>query len=774
MRIHFIRFIVLLMLLAANTNIFAQEVRVKKSYITEEIEGVEYYLHFVKKGETLYNIAAAYGMTVNKIFQSNPEAKNGISPGQILKIPSGEKKAIQPEIATPKTTFFYHIIKTQETLYGISKKYGVSIDEIKRLNPELGDYPKVGQTLKIPEIKSIDEISQPEWDGEMVKHQVRKGETLYGIAKEYNVSIGEIRNANPKLAYTLDIGTFISIPNQNKEIIIPEVVEKPEDLKFIDHTVIAGETLYTIAKNYSTSIDTLKKYNSGLSENLFVGQAIQIPNRDRSSGYITHKTDRKDKIQKIADKYDVSVAEVVAINPGIQKKVSKGSEVKIPVKEQPLVILDTLPDYQIDLDLNLPTCYKPENKERTYNIALMIPLFLEEIDSLYVKEDQDLSTLVQLKSFRFIQFYEGFKIAIDSMKNQGMNLNLFIYDVDNSAAKTDAVLLTSELSSMDLIVGPFYGKSFEKVASFAKIYNINIVNPLSEREEIIYNNNNVFKVKPSVQAQSDIIAHLIPEHFPEDNIILARHNKYKYQHTASFLKNSINTSRNTRIAIPNKAILEYIKDNKKGTKLYAESTVLDQAKLLEHPERETFFSNTVKEARYSEDSIGGIKMNLNPVRNNIVIALTNENVFSQELYSQLNKLSADFPITLLAVPGWKEPEDFETEHLLNLNYHHFTSGIIDKDDEDVKLWILKFRDKFKTDPSSQEYAFEGFDTGFFFLNALFHFGPDFGPCLGNMSIKLLNTSYQFKQQDKDGYENAYWDLCNYKDFNVEKVDFNHN
>jgi LysM repeat protein len=774
MKIKLIKLIVLLMILITSIAVSAQEVPVKKSQITEDIDGVEYYLHFVKNGETLYNIAAAYGLTVSKIFQSNPEAKNGISPGQILKIPSGEKKTIQAEITEPETDFFYHIVKTQETLYGISKKYGVSIDEIKKLNPEMGDYPKAGQTLKVPEVKNSALIAEPNFEGEIIKHQVRKGETLYGIAKEYNVTIGEIRNANPDLGFTLDIGMMISIPNQNIQPIVEEKEEEPEDLQFIEHKVLAGETLYTIARNNSISIDTLKKYNYGLTENLYVGQAIQIPNRERSAGFITHKSSKKDKVQNIANKYDISVAEVIAINPGIQKKVSKGSEIKIPVKEQPIVIMDTIPDFQLDTELGTSLCYRAENKEKTYNIALMIPLFLEEIDSLYVREDQDLSTLVQLKSFKFIQFYEGFKMAVDSMKNQGMNLNLFVYDVDNSSAKTDAVLLTSELSSMDLIVGPFYGKSFEKVAAFAKTYNINIVNPLSEREEIIFDNPNVFKVKPSVQTQSDIIAEMIPEHFPEDNIILVRHNKYKYQQIVSFLKNTINTSRNTRIAISNQDLLDYIKKKDEGNKIYAETTVLDKAKLSEYPERETFFSNTVKEAIYSEDSIGGIKINLNPVRNNIVIAITDQNVFSQELYSQLNKLSSDFPITLIALPGWKEPEDFESDHLLNLNYHHFTSGIIDASDESVKQWILQYRELFKTDPSHQEYAFDGFDTGFYFLNALFHFGHDFGPCLSNMSIKLLNTKYIYKQQNNDGYQNIYWDLCEYKDFNVEKVDYNPN
>lgn len=184
------------------TNAYPQgDVSVEKSIITETIEGQTYYLHFVKKGQTLFAIARAYGITTNEIFKANPGASQGVVDGQILKIPfkqpSEEPESINP--AGQANTSFYHIVKKQETLYGISKKYGVTIEAIKEINPDLGDYPREGETLKIPYVEKTTVKDPEKWEGPAVTHTVEQGETLYAIARQYNVTIGEIKNANPGL-----------------------------------------------------------------------------------------------------------------------------------------------------------------------------------------------------------------------------------------------------------------------------------------------------------------------------------------------------------------------------------------------------------------------------------------------------------------------------------------------------------------------------------------------------------------------------------------------
>lgn len=123
------------------------------------IAGTKYYLHTVEKGQTLFAIAKFYGKDVNDIVIENPEAIDGIKPGQILKIPI--EKATKTIAATNSDTSncTLHKVQQGETLYSLSKQYGVSIDKIKALNPQLKEGLKVGQTLKFPSNKPVQETT---------------------------------------------------------------------------------------------------------------------------------------------------------------------------------------------------------------------------------------------------------------------------------------------------------------------------------------------------------------------------------------------------------------------------------------------------------------------------------------------------------------------------------------------------------------------------------------------------------------------------------------
>jgi len=746
---------------------------IEKSIIIETIEGRDFYLHFVKKGETLFAIARAYELTVDDIFKSNPQSRNGIATGNILKIPTELKKQIETPNNNVKNDedFFYHIVKKQETLFGISKKYGIGIDQILELNPEMGDYPKEGQTLKIP----VKENSQPtsvEWKVNTVIHTVEKGETLYAIARTYNVTIGEIRNANPNLAEVISIGTTLIIPNQEfKEEEEEKIVELDSGDKLIEHKVIAGETLYSIAKNYAVSLDSLRKYNETLTANISIDQLIYIPPSSSEYEYIVHKADKKQTLAGISKMYDVDVSELKEINPGIRKKAKKGQFVKIPVEpREDIEVVNAVDEGIVEPEPDLDHCFDGyKHKQGTYNIALMLPLFLEELDSIDFEKEKDFTLLSNFISFRFLDFYSGFKMAADSMKNIGMNLNVFVYDVDNNPDKTDKVLNASELGSMDLIIGPLFAKSFRRIADFAKTWNIPIVNPLSERDEIIYGNSWVYKIQPSKDQQLDQLVSYITYEYPGSNVVVVRNNKYKYQSEVSFIRNYLNTRRPGHVYVQNQVLHDVISSKEDKDNLVTENKLIELEYLNRQPEDSLFFSNLVKEVLYVEDSTTGLKMNLSEARHNIVIALSDDIVQSKELLSQLNKLSLERDITLFGLPDWSDYSDLETSHLMNLEFHGFTSRAVNFSDDRIKSWIQNYRDLYNTEPSVSNYAFDGFDIGWYFLNALYNYGKNFGSCLQYLSVPLIQTNYQFESDHMNGYQNIYWNLGKYKDYQFIKV-----
>lgn len=145
-------------ILGLETNVLAQEsTDIHKTRSSAIIGGVKYYLHTVEKGQTLFAIAKFYGKDVNDIVIENPDAIDGIKPGQILRIPVEKKKPGEISV-TDTSNFIIHKVEKGQTLYSITKQYGISDEKLKAINPELKDGLKLGQELKIPSLKPKPEV----------------------------------------------------------------------------------------------------------------------------------------------------------------------------------------------------------------------------------------------------------------------------------------------------------------------------------------------------------------------------------------------------------------------------------------------------------------------------------------------------------------------------------------------------------------------------------------------------------------------------------------
>ena len=144
---------------------FAQEkgtVEIKKSTITEKVNGTKYFMHTVEKGQTLYAIAKVYDLTLNDIVLENPAAIDGIQPGQILKVPTKKHKKAIAEIPADGADYILFKVEAGQTLYSIAKQHNTTVDKIKALNPDIQDGLKGGQTIKIPATKEQAESSKTE------------------------------------------------------------------------------------------------------------------------------------------------------------------------------------------------------------------------------------------------------------------------------------------------------------------------------------------------------------------------------------------------------------------------------------------------------------------------------------------------------------------------------------------------------------------------------------------------------------------------------------
>ena len=213
---------------------------------TKEIYEGEENVYIVQKGDTLYSVAMANNTTVDELKRINNLTSNILSTGQLLKIPS----ALLPEST--------YIVKKGDSLYSIANKYNTTVDELKRINNLTSNILSIGQVLKLPS----DKVSDVEKEENTISYTVQKGDSLYSIARKYSTTIDKIKDLNNLTTNLLSIGQVLLIPTDtNLET---------------TYTVQKGDSLYSIAKKYDTTVDRLKQLNNLKSNLLSIGQILIV------------------------------------------------------------------------------------------------------------------------------------------------------------------------------------------------------------------------------------------------------------------------------------------------------------------------------------------------------------------------------------------------------------------------------------------------------------------------------------------------------------------
>ena len=253
-------------------------------------------VYVVKRGDTLYGISNQFGVSVSELAELNGVIENTLQIGQQLIIPS--KSGTNPD------NLFLYTVQKGDTLYGIAKKYGVSVDSIKKLNYMNSNQLTIGQVLRIPEMYySQEEMNVPSYENYVVK----RGDTLYSISQKYGVSVDTIMEDNGLQNMVLQIGQNLKIRNVNPVVLecfgdeyIPDVEET-----YISYTVKKGDNLYSIARQYDTSVSDLIRINNLSGSALSIGQILKIPSVENT--YIVQKGDT---LYNISKKFQTTVDEI--------------------------------------------------------------------------------------------------------------------------------------------------------------------------------------------------------------------------------------------------------------------------------------------------------------------------------------------------------------------------------------------------------------------------------------------------------------------------------
>ena len=279
----------------------------------------------VKAGDTLYGISNQFGVSVTELAQLNNVNAANLQIGQVLTIPSSS--------GTNPNNMFMYTVKSGDTLYSIAQKYGTTVKAIQDLNYLKSNSLTVGQVLRIPETYTPEEeMILPSY----INYTVKSGDTLYSIAKNNNISVDTLVKDNALVDNNLRLGQNlkIRIPSQSTEVIEecygPDYTPPISTTPTITYTVKKGDNLYNIAKQFNTSVTAITNLNNLSSANLTIGQQIKIPATSTSMPSATTYTVKKgDSLYSIARKFNTTVDSIKRKNNLTSNLLSIGQKLII-------------------------------------------------------------------------------------------------------------------------------------------------------------------------------------------------------------------------------------------------------------------------------------------------------------------------------------------------------------------------------------------------------------------------------------------------------------
>lgn len=414
------------------------------------------------------------------------------------------------------------------------------------------------------------------------------------------------------------------------------------------------------------------------------------------------------------------------------------------------------------------------HKQETYRVALMVPLYLEQVTPDFCEEEPN-NKMLLTKPFSFLHFYEGFMIAADSMTNsRGLQLELKVYDVDNDVNKSLTAIEDPWLKTADLIVGPFYIKPFEKVMKYASENNILIVNPITQRSGIVDNQPDVIKVKPSFDSQMERLEMLVRDYYHSNNIFIVSKDGVCDANMIDNINAIAAKYMDSVSYVDNKTVVKIINKHQKRWKFlnveyevsayFTDNECLNVNELKNAINDSTAFFNRIININYDRDSLKNVNTYASTMRNNLFIVYGNDKLFANEIVNKVTKLTEYFPLTVVLMPEWSKFDRLFNENLMKMKAIYMDDNYIDYQSIRVMSFVKKFRVKYNTEP--QDYAFQGFDVGWYFLNALNDYGREMQKFIEVYSVPLLHSEFHFKRNDENsGFENKFWNVYQFKGYN---------
>ena len=614
-----------------------------------EVGEEEYWLHVVAKGETLYAISRKYNVPQSAIAAANPQIYYGIKESQLLRIPIPEDQRTK----TVNEGYTLHVVSAGESLYSISRQYGVSVTELRRENALVSDTIQPNMLLRIPVYRDRVSTTQQR------VYVVQKGDGVYGIAKRNGVTQENLLEANPWIRERqLEVGDKLIIPNL-AEVGVTALEKQVYEVQ-------KGEGVFGIAQRFGITLADLSEANPWIRERqLEVGDKLIIPS---------------------------------------SAKVGDSS-----LGQQPRML-----DVFCDTTHAFP-------KWKTLNIALALPFELGKVQSASIDDElydvSGASLRGMAANTRYLDFYQGVLLALNDFRLKGYNIRLVVFDTQHSPAVVQKLVQSDTLRQANLIIGPVYPKNLSLVSQYAAQYSIPMVSPLSGKSTAVDVNPYLFQANPSLYTQLKTLVEKTLKS-GTTRVVVLREESLADMEMADKLEEYLNAQLQQITPSPTLEVLRYPK---------GEATSKRSAQL-----RKLFD--------------GG--------KSTKVFIPSNSEPFVSDLLGQLNSMNvlkkAD-SIEIYGMSRWLKMRNLDLAQLGALKITLFSPFYVDYQSQSVCDFVDNYRSLYRCEPT--QFAFQGYDIVKYFVGAICRYGTNFHICLPRYNVPLMQNCFDFRAiSDLGSYE----------------------
>ncbi len=462
--------------------------------------------HTVVKGDTPYNIAKKYGLTVDELLKMNPAVKDGkLALGDVLTVKNDKGATAASKTAAPSKSVGTArtgriILQPKQTIYGITKQYRISETDLRKLNPELDSNMKIGDEIILP-LESIKKYGGTQQNTAVVVstsakpvetvagapaaasedgYTVQPKDNYYRISKQFDISKEELFALNPGLEERgLKPGETIKVKKAGNRS--------------------AGADVFEENTNPKTRVDAGNERSSSATVTA------------EADDYVTYTVQQGDTVFSIVNKFGITIDELIALNPELSKGLRSGMVLKI-----------------------------------------------KKLDPAYVKKSGDALSVVMMLPFGYstgetqyramaLDFLTGAKLAIERNATNGQKLDIKIVDSGNEASFKNSLTQINP-NNTDLIIGPFFKSNVVDVLEFTKNQKIPIVAPFANSPEL-YNYSNLIIVETNDQTYADKIVDEVKSTFSDQKIYIVADAK---KENANYIKAGLEKAlKNPNITIVN-------------------------------------------------------------------------------------------------------------------------------------------------------------------------------------------------------------------------------